>query len=131
MARRKKEIRLDLRLYPDSDTDLIEWLDSMATLPHGYKVQAIKTALRQGMGQGNAIPASTNSAGLDQIQTLLEALHRTLDLNQIRAVVEAAVASSLTRQGATIIQTAPAPVSEESSLLTHMVSGLMLEEDEE
>ncbi len=131
MARRKKEIRLDLRLYPDSDTDLIEWLDSMATLPHGYKVQAIKTALRQGMGQGNAMPASTPSTNLDQIQTLLETLHRILDLNQIRAVVEAAVASSLARQGTTIIQTAPALAQEESSLLTHMVSGLMLEEDEE
>ncbi len=118
MAKRKKDpTRLGLRLYPGEDNDLIEWLESLETQQYGQKTLAIKTALRQGIGRGATTPSTD------------------LDLNQIRAVVEAGVQSgflqALTRQGATIIQTTPAPAQEESSLLTHMVSGLMLEEDEE
>jgi hypothetical protein len=52
VRKRKKhaEIRLNIRLYPRDDADLIAWLDQFDDRPYGAKSQAIKEALRRGIG---------------------------------------------------------------------------------
>jgi hypothetical protein len=52
VRKRKKhaEIRLNIRLYPRDDADLIAWLDQFDGRPYGAKSQAIKEALRRGIG---------------------------------------------------------------------------------
>jgi hypothetical protein len=52
MARKrpKREVKLTVRLYPGQDDELIAWLDQFDDRPYGAKSQAIKEALRRGIG---------------------------------------------------------------------------------
>jgi hypothetical protein len=57
VARRKKSRQILLRFYPGQDDELIAWLDQFDDRPYGAKSQAIKEALRRGIG------AVTNPGG--------------------------------------------------------------------
>lgn len=69
-----------LRLRPGQDDDLIRWLEQMDGRPYGVKSQAVKEAIRRGIGQ--VTPQNSTPV---------------VDLGEIRAVVEAAVESALAR----------------------------------
>lgn len=71
-------VKLCMRLYVDRDADLIAWLATREDAPFGSKGEAVKAALRRGLGVTDPSPAGDTSALLVQV----------------RAVVEAAVASA-------------------------------------
>jgi hypothetical protein len=97
----RPEIRINLRLYADSDPDLYQWASQLNASHHGEKTATIKDVLRNGLGKGEH-PATT--LGLTALN--LDSLADTL-LAQIRPVVEAAVTSALQR-----LQLSAAPVTE-------------------
>lgn len=80
---RHEMMRLTIRIYSGQDDDLIRWLEQMNGRPYGVKSQAVKEALRRGIGQ------TQNSTAVN--------------LGEIRAVVEAAVENALTRMGGVAI----------------------------
>ena len=87
----QKRAEIKIRLHPGQDDDLIPWLKQLDHQPYGVKTQAVKGALRRGLGtermQSMAPPpASKHLIDLSR-QSLVE----------IRQVVEAAVASALSR----------------------------------
>jgi len=75
-----QELKITLRLYPGPDDELIVWLNGL-NLPYGKKGEAIKDALRRGLGQS----ATTNPATLDAGSLLAD----------IRQVIEASIQTSL------------------------------------
>ena len=101
--------KLTLRLHPDRDEDLIQWLASLDDLPFGQKGRTIKETLRRGLGQ---TPESALNA-----ETLLA---------DIRAFVENAVEQALTNT--VIINHAPTPddADETDALLDQLGDQLML-----
>ena len=104
-----KHKKLTLRLHPDRDADLIRWLASLDDLPFGQKGQAIKEALRRGLGQ--------------QPEPVLDAERLLVD---IRAVVESAVQQALA-SGITIIPSSTANDTDETdALLDQLGDQLML-----
>ncbi len=76
-----EEIKITIRLYPGQDDDLIAWLSKLRQ-PRGQKGQAIKDALRRGIGQAGTVPPA---AALDASALLAD----------IRQVVEAALQSAM------------------------------------
>ena len=72
-------MKLCLRLHPGRDADLLAWLATLENAPFGSKGEAVKAALRRGGAVADPSPAVDISALLPQV----------------RAVVEAAVASAL------------------------------------
>ncbi len=92
MPRRSRVVRFTLRLAPGRDDDLLRWLAGMEGQPYGAKSQAVKEALRRGLGMN----PSAGSGGA------------VVDLAEIRAVVEAAVEAALARlEGAVVTRHAP------------------------
>lgn len=81
MGRKKKkqEIHLSLRLYPGQDDPLIHWLEQFEDQPYGSKSQAIKEALNRAISGAPGLAAATPS----------------LDLGELRRVVEVAMVSAL------------------------------------
>ena len=115
--RRRKEVRLQLRLYPGQDDDLIHWLAQFDGRPYGAKSQAVKGALRRGIGAGPGQPAPSAPA---------------LDLAEIRAVVEAAVEQALARlEGQVSMAPAVSPEADEEveALLDGLEASLVLEDE--
>jgi hypothetical protein len=117
--RRRGKIEIKIRLYPGRDDELIEWQAQFDDQPYGVKTQAMKEALRRGIG--------------------VEALQATdaapaLDLVEVRRVVEAAVASALGRfEGGVVGATATTPteeVDEVEDILEGFQYSLVLGEDE-
>ena len=87
----RKRVEIKIRLHPGQDDDLIPWLKQLDHQPYGVKTQAVKGALRRGLGAERpqapvAPPVVEHPAELSR-QSLVE----------IRQVVEAAVASALSR----------------------------------
>jgi len=110
MARRSRTVRLDIRLYPGQDDDLIAWVQGLAHEPHGAKMCRLRAALRQGItGGGGSIPAA-------------------LDLAEIRQVVEAAVSTALARFEGNAITAVPRPAAEdaESEAMLDELGGAVL-----
>jgi hypothetical protein len=94
--------QLTIRLYPGPDDDLLRWLAGMEGQPYGAKSQAVKEALRRGLGMNS--PAAPAGAAVD--------------LAEIRAVVEAAVEAALARlEGAVIARPAPDSADDEAERL--------------
>jgi len=95
-------MRFTLRLSPDRDDDLLRWLAGMEGQPYGAKSQAVKEALRRGLGMNSsAAPAGA-----------------AVDLAEIRAVVEAAVEAALARlEGTVISRAAPDSADDEAERL--------------
>jgi hypothetical protein len=85
--RRKTVVEVKLRLYRGRQPDdaLIHWLESLDRRPYGARSQAVREALCRGIAADeDAQGAPTASAD-------------ALDLSLLRRVVEAAVASALSR----------------------------------
>ena len=97
-----RPLELRVRLYPGPDDDLLRWLGGMEGQPYGAKSQAVKEALRRGLGMNS--PAAPAGAAVD--------------LAEIRAVVEAAVEAALARlEGAVVARPAPDAVDDEAERL--------------
>ncbi len=66
MARRKP--RLNVRLIPGRDDDLIRWLQALdrEILPHGEKTQRIKETLRQGLAPEAQVPKSSGAGAVPE-----------------------------------------------------------------
>lgn len=93
-------VRLNTRLYPDRDEDLIEWFNALS---YGEKSDAVKDVLRRGLdltddGRDDQTPASPEGtvAGFDR-----EALA------EIRRIVETAVESALQQYGIEAVEAMP------------------------
>jgi len=141
-------IRCRFRLYPGRDDDLIEWVKSLDNLPYGGKGQAVKEALRKGLGfsmqgstgvgkLGSSPHAPTHSreaspqGGSSPAQDDL--------LLDIRRVVEAAVSEALNQMPFEISPDS-GPVSQirdtddaarVDQLMAEMYHNLLLPEDED
>ena len=124
MSRKRKrgEVHLSLRLYWGQDDDLIGWLEQFDGQPYGVKTQAVKEAMRQSLnadgGQATAVQSS-------------------LDLAEVRRVVEAAIASALAHFACTLqgegqmpgaVVAAPGEDDEAEDLLDALGNALVLEE---
>jgi hypothetical protein len=121
---RKKPVQVLLRLYAGQDDDLITWLESLGDLQFGIKSQAIKDALRRGLGMDNSEPGSESPS---------RSTGAALDLSELRQVVEAAVDTALGRfegqiGGGTKITTGEED-DETEALLDTLEAALVLEED--
>ncbi len=104
-------MKLCLRLYADRDADLLAWLTALDDLPFGGKAEAVKTALRRGVGT----PDMVNPA----VSTDL--------LVQVRAVVEAAVTSALANARLAVAPLeAEAPADETEAMLDAFAENLTL-----
>ena len=104
-------MKLCLRLRADRDADLISWLAALDDLPFGGKGEAIKAALRRGVGGADPSPAVDNSALLVQM----------------RAVVETAVASALANAQVVMRPlAAEAPTPETDAMLDTLAENLTL-----
>jgi len=119
MRRRKPtEIRLNIRLYPGQDDELIRWLEQFNDKPYGVKSQAVKEALLRGMGSGN--PGQGDAAP-------------AVDLAEVRQVVEAAVATALARFKGQVSGAVPATPPEEDEevedILDQLEAALILDDD--
>ncbi len=125
MRRRKPlaEIRLQIRLYPGQDDELIGWLAQFDGRPYGAKSQAVKEALARGLGSHPG-----QSTG---VATLCPSTAPAADLAEIRRVVEAAVTQALARfEG--YVASAPAalqPDDETETLLDNMATALVLTDE--
>ncbi len=87
---------LYLRLHEDRDKDLIKWLEALDDLPYGAKSQAIKEALRRGIDNRTTSAPANATLDADAVrEAVTNAIAQSLDLAEIRRVVEAAVASAL------------------------------------
>ena len=81
----QKRAEIKIRLHTGQDDDLIPWLRQLDNQPYGVKTQAVKGALRRGLGA-------------ERVQTLEHPAELSRQsLVEIRQVVEAAVASALSR----------------------------------
>jgi hypothetical protein len=125
--RRRGKIEIKLRLYPGRDDELIEWQAQFDDQPYGVKTQAMKEALRRGIGTGHGLSGAEGS-----LQATVVA--PALDLVEVRRVVEAAVASALGRfEGGVVGATATTPteeVDEVEDILEGFQYSLVLGEDE-
>ena len=120
--RRKRspsKVRLQLRLYPGQDDGLIRWLARFDDHPYGAKSQAVKEALRLGIGGG------------DSGQTAL-ASTPAVELTEIRQVVEAALETALARFESQVSRTAlavPEGDDETEALLDSLEAALVLTDE--
>jgi len=104
-------VKLTVRLYPGSDDDLLRWLAGMEGQPYGAKSQAVKEALRRGLGMNS--PATPAGAAVD--------------LAEIRAVVEAAVEAALARlEGAVVARPVPDAADDEAERLLDALGEVLM-----
>ena len=124
MRRRKRRIEeLKVRFYAPEDNDLIEWVQQFddPRSPWGSRQKAAREALRKGLNL--AEPASPALAP------------PTLDLGELRQVVQAAVAEALgcfegLASRATVV-TAEEEDDEAEFFLDKLACSLMVDDDEE
>jgi hypothetical protein len=119
MPRRKRSqvVEFRLRLYRGQDDELIRWLEQLDDQPYGLKTQAVKEALRRSIGEDEGQAATPAP---------------TLDLSEMRRVVEAAVTTALSRfegQMGRVPTGLPAEEDETEDLLDALESALVLQED--
>jgi hypothetical protein len=125
--RRRGTVEIKIRLYPGRDDELIEWQAQFDDQPYGVKSQAMKEALRRGIGTEHVL-----SGAEGPLQATVAA--PALDLVEIRRVVEAAVVSALGRFEGQVVGAAAATPAEEDDevedLLEVFQYSLVLGEDE-
>ena len=103
-------IQVILRFYPGQDDDLIHWLGELDEEPTRTKTQALKETLRRGIGTEHVL---SGAEGPLQATVATPAL----DLVEVRQVVEAAVASALSRfEGNVVGATATTPAEEDDEV---------------
>ncbi len=118
---------IPVRFYPETDADLIEWLEGLAA---GEGNDTIKAMLRAGIaasqnGNGHPTPSSAGAsmATLDpaSLQTALEGF-----LPRIREIVDASLASAnFTRAGR------EAPLQDENTASADLLKGHLIGDDED
>ncbi|MBC7250507.1 MAG: hypothetical protein H5T62_09505 [Anaerolineae bacterium] len=117
MACLGKTVELKIRFYPGQDDELIRWLEQFNDKPYGVKSQAVKEALRRGIG--DAAARQENAA--------------PLDLAEVRQVVEAAVATALAHfEGQVIGAAAANPPQEDEEvedILDQLETALVLDDE--
>ena len=103
MPRRSRgKVEIKIRLYPGRDDELIQWQAQFDDQPYGVKTQAVKEALRRGIGTGLLQATAAAPA---------------LDLVEVRRVVEAAVVSALGRfEGQVVGATTTTPAEEDDEV---------------
>jgi len=102
-------IQVILRFYPGLDDDLIHWLGALDEEPTRTKTQALKEALRSGIG---AEPLQAKVAPTAP------------DLVEVRQIVEAAVVSALGRfEGKVLGAAATASTQEEDDEVENLLEG--------
>ena len=106
--RRRGTVEIKIRLYPGRDDELIEWQAQFDDQPYGVKTQAVKEALRRGIGTEPLQATDTVPA---------------LDLVEVRQVVEAAVASALSRFEGQVVDAAAATPAEEDDEVEDLLEG--------
>ncbi len=109
-----------LRCYAGEDDDLLAWLATLDNQPYGRKSQAVKAALRRGLG---AAPAAAGA----RVPPPLDA---NMLLSEIRRIMEAVVSSARLGQQAA----PPAPAAnpaETEDLLAALDTNLLLEDKDE
>jgi hypothetical protein len=120
MPRRQRgKVEIKIRLYPGQDDELIQWQTQFDGQPYGVKTQAVKEALRRGIGT-------------EPLQATVAT--PALDLVEVRRVVEAAVVSALGRFEGQVLGAAAATPAEEDDEVEDLLEGfqysLVLGEDE-
>ena len=123
-----KPIFVKFRLYPGQDDDLLAWYQELERLPYGAKSQAIKEALRRGIGLvGNAASASAfATVDPDALRAAMEQVMERF-LVDMRRVVEAALESA--PGGRSHVE--EEETDEGKALLEDFLSGLRLEDEDE
>ena len=104
MQRRIRQVKI--RLYAGKDDDLLQWLDGLPDHPPGLRSQAIKEALRRGIRQADPPPAPANvTLDADAVrEAVAAAIAHSLDLVEIRRVVEAGVVSALASARVSVVE---------------------------
>ena len=87
----RRRVEIKIRLHPGQDDDIVSWLKQLDHQPYGVKTQAVKGALRRGLGTERL-----------QVQRIAPMPEHPADLSkeslaEIRQVVEAAVTSAFGR----------------------------------
>ena len=117
--RRRGMVEIKIRLYPGRDEELIQWQAQFDDQPYGVKTQAMKDALRRGIGT-------------EPLQATVAA--PALDLVEVRRVVEAAVVSALGRFEGQVVGATTANPAEEDDEVEDLLEGFqyswVLGEDE-
>ena len=115
-----------VRFYPDTDADLIKWLEG---LPAGEGNDTIKAMLRAGIAASSGNGHSTQPAAGDSMATLDPAsLEAALEgfLPRIREIVDASLASAnFTRAGS---ETA---LQDENTASADLLKGHLIGDDED
>lgn len=120
MPRRQRgKVEIKIRLYPGQDDELIQWQAQFDDQSYGVKTQAMKEALRKGIGV--EAPQATVATP-------------ALDLVEVRRVVEAAVVSALGRFEGQVVGAAATASAEEDDEVEDLLEGfqysLVLGDDE-
>jgi hypothetical protein len=114
--RRRGKVEIKIRLYPGRDDELIQWQAQFDNQPYGVKTQAVKEALRRGIGTEHVL-----SGAEGPLQATVAA--PALDLVEVRRVVEAAVASALGRFEGQMVGAAAAIPAEEDDEVEDLLEG--------
>jgi hypothetical protein len=117
MPRRQRgKVEIKIRLYPGQDDELIRWQAQFDDQPYGVKTQAVKEALRKGIGVEHVL---SGAEGTLEVTVAAPAL----DLVEVRRVVEAAVASALSRFEGHVADAAAATPAEEDEEVEDLLEG--------
>ena len=109
MPRRQRgKVEIKIRLYRGQDDELIQWQAQFDDQPYGVKTQAVKEALRRGIG-------------VEPLQATVVA--PALDLVEVRRVVEAAVTSALGRFEGQVDGATTATPAEEDDEVEDLLEG--------
>ena len=109
-------IQVILRFYPGQDDDLIHWLGELDEEPTRTKTQALKEALRSGIGAEHVL-----SGAEGPLQATVAA--PALDLVEVRRVVEAAVVSALGRFEGQVVGAAATTSAKEDDEVEDLLEG--------
>lgn len=122
-------------LYPEQDEDLVQWLAQLDTQPGVNRSQAIKEALRRGLGLPTSAPLPSPSGPVRGGLAVSASLDAGDLLVDIRQIVEAAVESALGRHAlpgvSPVREQSPDEAALTEALLDQLGAALMLGEDEE
>lgn len=116
---------VSVRFYPDTDTDLIKWLEGLVA---GKGNDTIKTMLRVGIAASNGIGNSTQPAAGTSMATLDPAsMEAALEcfLPRIREVMDAALAS------VHLARTDNETAEDETSASPDILKGHMINDDDD
>lgn len=118
-----RSYKLTLRLDPQTDADLLAWVERLRQQGYGVLSREVKAALRAWLGNGTPSPHRHAAMTLERDGLLVE----------IRQVVEAAVQSALGSGNLVVASTPPAETENQAAeeALEALGQSLLLDDDEE